>query len=1675
MKENSNKRMLSLLLVFFMLLNLFVPIIGVHAENTYTNKDKNVEKTVTSSKTETDSNSIKKESIKEADDSNAEKSKKIKESDDSNSENGKSISEIDKLNTEKSKLGKEDKLKPEGLKSSSRLSDQIENLKVELKYKSQTQYYTIDQISTSIHIDASGITGEIDGMYMDIELPTKEYKNEGWSNSADKYVDNFSLPSLSEVKFIKNAEKINGSNSTIYRVHFNKIDSTTVLELPYIFSFTDGLVPSDYKLQPKVKFYNSQGTMIKELKDQEYTPKYPNYLSKKLIAGDAGNGQTVYGGLSNPNDKNRVSADKTEPVPFTFSFLKDPNTPRSTERKLDTIVIKDVLPTYENSKGETVRAKFDPSINPGWTDNHDGTISYTYKVTSQDSEHNKLNEKVILYLSFPDAKFKEGKQNISFKNKVEMTGIPYNKANNEKYESKSEIDFNITADDFSGMGILAKRVGWGQSSIPFDKYGLWSENVKYDVKIANKFSKPIKEIVLVEDAKDFDPRLYVRSIEGVFERAPAVKPLTEHVEIRAYKEDGGYDIFKPGDAVNSKTEAELADTANRVIHGEIPIENTKPAKVVYNKISIVIKDYELPPGGVIDFSVYMGFKDPFNLKYSDKKDILNTISLNAKRVLWDNTESDIQVKDSASTGFTPLKEEAGLHKGTINNNTGIEGEEVRFWITAELNKMSKGRYLKNPTMIDLLPEGLSATSDTTVSGVYNTQSLIQKWEIIKNYNNTGRDAIKIEFKSDLLANLQGGNDKKTDFNIVIEKVKINKNIISSKAETEDNNNDNEVYFSYGDSGFPEEVESAQKVKDILDINQNKRTDDFVLKSKSKVLGTVVDSIQSRKYIRSLEPDEGQTGLNYNRTFVDEITTKFSDDSGVSGRFQYKLSVRNYFNSDLRKLEIYDVLPNDKDIRGSKFRNILQSPVLIKLKGVDKTNDFNIYYRTDTYPSDNVQSEMSSDKWTLTPSNYNDVTAIKIVSKNGTVIPPYTILDIFLEMKAPLYNENLSGKSSVNNFKVKYNDGSDFGTSNNVKNKLEERTKVVVSKEWEDDYKGSMVSSLDIPFAGKNLLDSYGIPIPAPVNSIEVELYADGVSTGIKKELNDRNGWKAVFDNLPVSKTLGGKPIEYTVKEVGGETGSIKIDGSWYKIVIEGSMKEGFKITNKKLPPLTPLIPPTRDIKVKKEWKDGKGNALDAPVEKIEVELYKDGTATGIKKELNKDNNWTATFEKLKVYDSVANPKEYEYTIKEVGGETGNIKLSENWYKVTVEGSMKEGFKITNKKLPPLTPLIPPTRDIKVKKEWKDGKGNALDAPVEKIEVELYKDGTATGIKKELNKDNNWTATFEKLPVSATLGGTNHNYTVKEVGESGSAIQLNNKWYGVAYAGTMKDGFTITNKEKLPWTPMIPPTRDIKVTKEWKTILGTNAEASVEKIEVELYKDGVATGKKVELTKANNWTATFEKLEVADKLGSTNYYKYTVKEVGESGNAIQLNNKWYGVAYAGTMKDGFTITNKEKLPWTPMIPPTRDIKVTKEWKTILGTNAEASVEKIEVELYKDGVATGKKVELTKANNWTATFEKLEVADKLESTNYYQYTVKEVGESENAIKFGSNSYNVSYSGSMKDGFTIINRKGEIPKPLNPSTKLPKTGSTSDLSLYTYCILTSVTLLGLIVYRRKNILSK
>ena len=461
------------------------------------------------------------------------------------------------------------------------------------------------------------------------------------------------------------------------------------------------------------------------------------------------------------------------------------------------------------------------------------------------------------------------------------------------------------------------------------------------------------------------------------------------------------------------------------------------------------------------------------------------------------------------------------------------------------------------------------------------------------------------------------------------------------------------------------------------------------------------------------------------------------------------------------------------------------------------------------------------------------------------------------------------------------------------------------------------------------------------------------------------------------------------------------------------------------------------VKVTKKWKNQDGTPLMGDKPTISLQLLKDGQPEGTPVQLT-NGNITHTWTNLDKTDEHGN--DHKYSVQEVGEKDYKIQLDGNWYKVDYGAdSQSGGLTVTNKKLKPWTPMIPPTRDLKVTKVWKDKDNNDLNAPVEKIEVELYKDGVATGKKLDLTKTNNWTGTFEKLDVADGLGSTNYyKYTVKEVGESGAAIQLLGKWYGVTYGGTMKDGLIVTNKEKTPWTPMEPPFRNIKVVKNWN-LLGR--EKPVEKLEVELYRDGVATGNKLELNKDNNWSGVFKKLPVAEKLGSTNYYNYTVKEVGENAGSIIFGGMQFSVNYTGDMKDGLKITNSYTPPYTPWTPPTKeklDLKVTKLWKDSKDNNIAEPTNKIVVELYRDGKATGKRLELNKVNKWSGEFTDLEA--KSDSDEYYKYTIKEVGENGNIIKFDGKQYKVIYGGSMRDGITITNKKEEPPKP--PTPPGPKT---------------------------------
>ncbi|MGP1616752.1 Cna B-type domain-containing protein [Peptostreptococcus stomatis] len=426
----------------------------------------------------------------------------------------------------------------------------------------------------------------------------------------------------------------------------------------------------------------------------------------------------------------------------------------------------------------------------------------------------------------------------------------------------------------------------------------------------------------------------------------------------------------------------------------------------------------------------------------------------------------------------------------------------------------------------------------------------------------------------------------------------------------------------------------------------------------------------------------------------------------------------------------------------------------------------------------------------------------------------------------------------------------------------------------------------------------------------------------------------------------------------------------YESKVTGSVEDGFKITNTNIE--------KTEVKVKKKWVGPIGNSAtvqlikgDAPNETVIEE-----------KVLNAGVSWEHTFTGLDKYEANGTPIKYKVKEKDVP----------QGYKSEVTGSMEDGFTITNTNIE--------KRDVKVLKEWEGDVGNPVVFQLIKRD-----DPTNTVIaEKELNAGGNWEGKFTGQPK--------YNADGSEI-----AYKIVEKNVPIGY-----EPFYYEYSTGILVVKNIQKTIDVKVEKKWENVTGNKPT-----IKLQLLKNGQAEGAPVEIENGTT-EYTWPGLKEADPQGQE--YTYTVKEVDENSNYIQLEGNQYKVTYGGDHKTGLTVTNKKLTPWTPLVPATRDIKVVKNWKDKAGNNITAPVDKVEVELYKDGVATGKKLELKKADGWKATFEKLPVS-ATSTGPVHKYTVKEVGETANTISFNGTTYNVIYKGDMKDGLTVVNEK----KPSSP----------------------------------------
>ena len=331
------------------------------------------------------------------------------------------------------------------------------------------------------------------------------------------------------------------------------------------------------------------------------------------------------------------------------------------------------------------------------------------------------------------------------------------------------------------------------------------------------------------------------------------------------------------------------------------------------------------------------------------------------------------------------------------------------------------------------------------------------------------------------------------------------------------------------------------------------------------------------------------------------------------------------------------------------------------------------------------------------------------------------------------------------------------------------------------------------------------------------IYANDVAVGepvvVEGSLTARS-WTYTFDNLDVNK--GGKPIVYTVKEVGKVTG--------YE-----TKAEGLVVTNTH-------TPETVSVSVKKAWDDNNNQDGKRPASVTAV------LNTGEEFVLDAEHDWTATKSGLPRYRNNNGTKEeikYTWSEKEVGNDyilTGN-ELDKDDNTLTI---------ITN------TRAIDTTQAT-IKKVWEDD-SNRDGARPESLKVYLNgKEYNLTG------EGNEWTLTVPDLPLNE--GGKPITYTWREETVTGYTASQ------PVVEGTIT---TITNSKA-------NETTEVVATKKWEDKSNQDG-VRPGSVKLQLYANDKKVGDPVIVTgEGNEWTYSFGKL---NKNENGKPITYRVEEIGE---------------------------------------------------------------------------------------------------------------------------------------------------------------------------------------------------
>ena len=1047
--------------------------------------------------------------------------------------------------------------------------------------------YTTNSHVGEVAVDGSGLNDTLEGAYVEIRVPAK-------------YVETMAATAGGVAKAA--GVLTQDGDNYLLTVPLNAIDRTTSGSFPFSIKFKDRLTPDGYSVQPRVAIRQADRRVIAGLSsDLTFNVKADKPQLQKLVKGntlDMFVQQDVYGGETDGGDYlNSKAAD----VPFYFFLSPQGITNQTiqeyranqTYRSYETIVIKDTLPTYEGVGGQTLTATFDPAKNPGWTDNGDGTVSYT--VTNPDPASGGAEttlRNVRLRLSFPNAKYKNGNKQIVHKNNVELTMTPYQQGPSEPATVlNDDVPFTLTS-ELVPAGMF-RKIANNASRLRLQPQANHVVEAFWSLAFRNTSALPVTQLVM-EDTQ-LDPRMYAYSLT-------VSGTLSIPLEIYGVGEDGSETYLdtlsrtkRSIENIDDQAWGQVQEQVAKVQSGEIKDTEAVAATRKYKGIRIKLPAGEkhMPTTGFA-LQYRTRLLDPYNTKLlTDEKFYNNTATLDVALETEDGSEvRPRQLTSSARFIADKLEETVQFSKTTKVNQTGTLGEQVVYRLVFSNFVVSPARAYRNAKFIDVLPQGVTFKGVTEEEAA--DKGKIKNVEVVENYNNSGRTAVIID-----LGTIPAFSDTKPNFPILVEGT-INEGAIPSKIQNANNNEDNHAYFISDEyDPIPDGIKSSTLVDNKFGIQVNGKTPAQLIGASSVTTVNLPSEIASTKYIR-------RRGESFH---TKPVITDYDE------AFDYRLQTRNFSVLPMRHFVLYDRLPYSGDVNTSKFSNLLTGPLTVPEK-------YTVYYHTAADMTKNAGQEVGRDGWMTADqvADFTQVTAIKIVLNQGQVVEPGEIINFNVPMKAPAYTNGYINREKATNFFSTNRDANDltsFGDTNAVVNQLPQY--IPVAKKWVKE---------------KNL------------DQVVFELFRKSQPRDVlaSMTLNEANGWKGIFKRLDNGQLLDPNVTDYDVREVLPD-----------RYALDYNITSSYDATNPGLDEDEHVYEITNERKVRpyyvvKKWEDD-NNRLGKRVP-IKVQLKQDGKDYREPLDITEADRWEITIPDLPI---ITNVKEIEYSADELNVPAGYYK------------------------------------------------------------------------------------------------------------------------------------------------------------------------------------------------------------------------------------------------------------------------------------------------------------------------------------------------------------------------------------------------------------------------------------